>query len=860
MDNHSKWSKGSPAWRHHIILGVLTIAGVGLLVGCDLNTVNYPGLKPTDAVVKDSRAADGGSKDLAGDGVKPGDGNIPQPDNWGGDTICVPEVVDCEGLCGPVKDPCTGTEYQCGGCGEGLVCDLITHLCITPLATCKDLDADCGTIKNSCGDRLDCGYCPAHQECDPDTNKCIPCDETITCADLGYECGNVWLGCGPSSITVTCPGCTTGLCNPFFNTCEPDCQPGTVEDICGEALLLKGVECGQISNGCGGIVDCGLCPDGEACGVEGVANRCEPISAPQECIAAGRNCGTVTSACGGIIHCGECTGDDVCNENGVCGPPCAPKTCVDDFAPGSCGQQLDDGCGGFLKCECPSGEGCNTSDPGVIGTCVPLSNCATYGANGEEGDACSKSTSPSFPRGDGVNLNCPCTGGRFCVINGADVVGDAIGTCCTDTATCSGTNACTVPNTCNGTAIGCCGSNQYCDSSNDTCVDRNVCSDFTDQLVNSPCSNGASSIFPRGDGVNLTCPCVGADLYCTDGNGTEVSGSQDGTCCLDTSSCDGVTSCTTPNTCTGEAVDCCEVDQYCHPITDTCEDLMVCSDYGANGQEGDPCSNGSSPDFPQGEGLADLRCRCTGGRVCINALGDIVSGAESGICCQNTATCTGTTSCAVENSCTGATINCCASTEYCDTGSDTCVDKNTCVTFSATGEIGDPCSSMASSAFPVGDEIHNLTCNCSTSANRQNNTCVGSSATQAGQCQCVANTCDCSVSGTSGGCGDIMLCPCPGGEQCNTTTKTCFVPQTCGDYGATGAIGAPCSAVPTSAFPVGDGSNLTCNCATDGGRDNNNCIGDSSTTAGTCQCEIDTCRGRVGVFPDLCGGSITCSG
>jgi hypothetical protein len=35
-----------------------------------------------------------------------------------------------------------------------------------------------------------------------------------------------------------------------------------------------GADCGKIGDGCGGVVDCGACPNGKICGGGGVANKC----------------------------------------------------------------------------------------------------------------------------------------------------------------------------------------------------------------------------------------------------------------------------------------------------------------------------------------------------------------------------------------------------------------------------------------------------------------------------------------------------------------------------------------------------------------------------------------------------------
>ncbi|MFH1131517.1 MAG: hypothetical protein V1754_09285, partial [Pseudomonadota bacterium] len=419
------------------------------------------------------------------DGVKARDGlfdiDALPPD------MCTPEIVDCTDICGPVTEPCTGTTFECGGCADGLVCDIDAHKCITPLGTCGDLQAECGTIKNSCGERLDCGYCPSGEECDPDTNTCVTCT-AVTCQDVGFSCGTAWLGCGPSSNKTDCGACEAGkVCNGVYNICEPVCTPDEASIICADANANQGVECGFISDGCGGVVDCGNCPEGLFCGVRGVANRCEIPEKPSECIAQGKNCGKITSACGGEVECGECDPGDVCNPNNVCGPPCTPKTCNSGYA-GKCGKQLDDGCSGKLNCDCASGLICDTATPGQSGTCITPKTCSTYSAEGQDGQTCSNGDSPAFPRGDGKDLTCPCKDGRFCVDNGKEVKGADVGTCCTNTAACDGTT-CTVTNTCTSAAINCCTSKQYCDAPTDKCKDKKVCADYTDSKDGSPCSN-----------------------------------------------------------------------------------------------------------------------------------------------------------------------------------------------------------------------------------------------------------------------------------------------------------------------------------------------------------------------------------
>ena len=163
--------------------------------------------------------------------------------------------------------------------------------------TCTDLGAECGTVKNSCGEYLDCPDtnpkgCASGKECDPDTHKCRDC-QPVTCKDLGIECGSAWLGCGediPANYT-DCGGCTAAAdggartCNTVFHTCEPSCVPKPAKDLCDDAKAKKGLECGVISNGCGGTVNCDAvqgygCKTGESCGVRGIADRCDAKSSP----------------------------------------------------------------------------------------------------------------------------------------------------------------------------------------------------------------------------------------------------------------------------------------------------------------------------------------------------------------------------------------------------------------------------------------------------------------------------------------------------------------------------------------------------------------------------------------------------
>jgi len=818
---------------------------VALLILCAVGCDSSPGGAGSD----DAGEIDASTDDAAEIDAATDDGDV--------DAGCTPTVMSCAGLCGPIIDSCTGTKLQCGGCPTGQVCDLVAHTCGTPLVSCMQLGATCGAIRNSCGSRLDCGGCAAGKECDPDTNSCVACTQ-VTCQDLGYECGQQWLGCGPETNTTNCGNCPANFtCNTVYKRCEAKtCSGKTAAQLCADAKTASGVECGNISNGCGGVVSCGGCPVGKGCGVRGVANRCEPFEPPVECSTLGKNCGTIPSNCGPpgtTVDCGVCPTGQVCNANGICGMPCAPLTCMSPQNVGKCFKQLDDGCMGKLDCGCGAGQVCSTTVSGMTGMCVMQDSCMTYGANGANTNPCSNGASPKFPKGDGTNLTCKCAGAAVCVAAMKVVSGAADGNCCTNAKVCAA-NECgtTKINDCTGATITCaCTGDNHCNNATHLCEANKACSDYgaNGQKTN-PCSNGASPMFPKGDGTNRTCPC-NAGLSCTNGMGTAVSGATAGTCCQNTNVCPA-NSCNTSVTdsCTGAIIPCgCGNTQYCDTTTNTCKPKNTCATY-TDQNAGSPCSNGASPTFPDGAG-GNLTCRCAAGQgVCVNGM-VVVSGATSGTCCINTKVC-GANECGTTkiDECTGAIIQCtCNNNQYCS-AANLCVAKKTCGSYLASGAIGAPCSDTP--IFDDGSMMMSTTnpfsCPCTTSGGLTNNMCVGGSSSLPGTCQCVANQCNgkCANSVQPNGCGGTIDCRCTGGQVCNPQTQACCAPFVC--QGA-GAAGAECGIVHPSC-----GSTVTCQCA----GPYNTCGGGG--VPNVCGCTKDTCKGRVGSPPDLCGGFLSCGG
>ncbi len=196
--------------------------------------------------------------------------------------------------------------------------------------SCATDGAQCGSIGDGCGATIDCGSCPAGEQCDG-ANQCV-CVPT-TCAILGAVCGSIGDGCGS---TLDCGTCPTGEACNAANQCETICIPDTCYDL--------GVECGAIGDNCGGTLDCGGCAVGEAC----VGNICQ--CQPTTCAAALAECGTLDDGCGGTLDCGSC--DD-------------GNTCTDDSCAGNTCSFVENG-----SCECQADADCDDANPCTADTCT----------------------------------------------------------------------------------------------------------------------------------------------------------------------------------------------------------------------------------------------------------------------------------------------------------------------------------------------------------------------------------------------------------------------------------------------------------------------------------------------------------
>lgn len=129
------------------------------------------------------------------------------------------------------------------------------------------------------------------------------------------------------------------------------CEPATCAELA--------AECGVVDDGCGGTLECGVCPAPATCGGTGAPNQCG--CAPLACADRAAHCGTIDDGCGGTVECGACAAPQTCGGGGSanqCG--CTPTTCEE--ADAHCGT-LSDGCGGTLTCgECEAPQTCGGGD------------------------------------------------------------------------------------------------------------------------------------------------------------------------------------------------------------------------------------------------------------------------------------------------------------------------------------------------------------------------------------------------------------------------------------------------------------------------------------------------------------------
>jgi len=363
-----------------------------------------------------------------------------------------------------------------------------------------------------------------------------------TCASLGATCGSLSDGCGGVLNCGTCvaPASCGGGGTP--NQCGNNCTRTT----CG----AQGANCGMIADGCGEILSCGTCVAPATCGGGGTANVCgTPVCSPKICSDVGAQCGFISDGCGGLVDCGTCTSPAICGGGGTPNV-CSTGTCTPS---GNCGSAncgfVSDGCGDSVSCgTCPTGFAC------VAGVCTGTTcikrSCSAVGAScGFIGDGCGgvldcgDCNVPQICGGGGIASKCggDCTP-RTCAQVGATC--GAISDACGGIVNCG---VCVAPATCGGAGV----SNQ-CGAG--TCAPRN-------------CTQANAECGSVGDGCGnvLNCGTCAAPLSCGGAGVANHCG---------TGGC-------VPLTCALQGAN-------CGPVADGCGNLLNCG----NCPVGETCGGG----------------------------------------------------------------------------------------------------------------------------------------------------------------------------------------------------------------------------------------------------------------------------
>lgn len=367
---HGKGNATAPRQTTGGVLA-LVVLFAAVLAGCDLyydvdsvELVNDDNAGELDVDVGDPEDAAGDTEDV------PDTGPDEDPD------VCVETDDDvlCDAAnfeCGEhaLSDDCGTRSVDCGDCSANQECSE-NYLCVCEPESEEELcDAHspdaCGqlTIEDRCGNDqpVDCGGCEEDFGCNTEVGVCQACE-----VDCDGKCGMVPDGCGEF---VDCDADPDGApCTGGESCVEFECEEGTCPDLKEEC---DAEECGDHSDGCGGIISCGDdCPDGWDCEID--ACICQPETEEELCDIAESEedvqCGTTTveDHCGNerVIDCGGCAEDEGCDAN-----QCVPESCV--------GADLDTDVEHCGECE----NQCTTAEICDQGSCEPFECVEDQGTN-----------------------------------------------------------------------------------------------------------------------------------------------------------------------------------------------------------------------------------------------------------------------------------------------------------------------------------------------------------------------------------------------------------------------------------------------------------------------------------------------
>ncbi|MBK7862686.1 MAG: hypothetical protein IPJ65_29575 [Archangiaceae bacterium] len=189
-----------------------------------------------------------------------------------------------------------------------------------------------------------------------DVCSAATCGGCCTAAGV-CETGLTVSACGEGGVACTACG---GGAQCVSSHCTAACTPTTCAAL--------GATCGQVPDGCGGVLACGSCTGGKVCGGGGVANVCGDGSCTSTtCAALGKSCGVISDGCSSTIDCGTCGAGTTCGGSGVpnvCGIPTG-GTGGGSGTGGGTSSGGGSGTGGSSggsagPCVCPAGYSCSS--------------------------------------------------------------------------------------------------------------------------------------------------------------------------------------------------------------------------------------------------------------------------------------------------------------------------------------------------------------------------------------------------------------------------------------------------------------------------------------------------------------------
>jgi len=248
-------------------------------------------------------------------------------------TRCVEKLAKCPQLyqCGFVDDWCGGKVT----CGSDFA-DSHSN------GTCKGVNAMTGTPH----------VCNSEHSC-----ECVP----RTKCGSGAACGTQETdGCRGS---VSCGACPKGspapapmpAASPAPGPWPANSKPMASNRTCIRQCDSKHAQCGFVPDGCGSMLPCGkangLCPANPTRGASfacGADHSCTCVK--RTSCDKGAQCGEQSDGCGGMLKCGGYQGNCTGGRNFKC----QANTCVctPDKCEKRCGDPVDNGCGKKLSCKC----------------------------------------------------------------------------------------------------------------------------------------------------------------------------------------------------------------------------------------------------------------------------------------------------------------------------------------------------------------------------------------------------------------------------------------------------------------------------------------------------------------------------